>query len=446
MFKLPPVAQDLSICLRCQHRLSLQRGARRPGSQHPTRSPQHVRRFASGRSLREEQVLFDDIATYDSTIGPPITKYKPEDRPHRYHGQRRLYPQRKDSLGIDVLGEPAEVLVLRDRQDLENHNAGVIWNPSRGPDSSLTAEAFSSLAMLGEIEGERGLVDTDQVCENIENLKAVWEANSKNKSGVVTGADYTTLTSQLLNGFTVKQLAAYLQRTRRSAHVDPMYLRVEYSGKLYARSNWRPGTTSMEQVKAPKLMKSVKDGGPQEEAAHEKPENNRLHKPTLVNKILSHRWQVKPKHDEDTVGELNIRLQWMHLNLIMNHSKARPLTFFKAVLTAMVERGILRQLSESYGAKIEASQRDRIRVTSDYGTCLDVLKVIVLTLENIHCVEFDLPVQFKKNIYSGDFHESGQSMLRQIQELTNTTIETRSTEKWRREVCSDTFFANIPTY
>ncbi len=95
----------------------------------------------------------------------------------------------------------------------------------------------------------------------------------------------------------------------------------------------------------------------------------------------------------------------------------------------------MKQLSESYGAKIDASPRNRIlRVTSDYNTCLDVLKVIVLTVENIRSVEFDLPVQLKKDLYSGNFHEPGQGMLRQVQQLTNTVIQTKSTEAWRRGV------------
>lgn len=101
----------------------------------------------------------------------------------------------------------------------------------------------------------------------------------------------------------------------------------------------------------------------------------------------------------------------------------------------MVERGILKQLSESYGAKISASKKNRIiRVTSDYDTCLDVLKIIVLTLENVRAEEYDLPVQFKRHRRSEDFHEPGQTMLRQVEQLTNTIIETKSSETWRREV------------
>ena len=321
MFKLSPITQDLSICLRCQYRLSVQKGPRRASSQRTTRSPQQVRRFALARTLHQGQAVIDDIDTYDGTINPPITKYKPQDHSRRYQGQRRLYPQRKDSLGVDVLGEPAEVLVLRDRQARENHNAGVIWNPPQGPDSNLRTEAFSSSEMLGEIEGERGLVDADQVYENIENIRIAWEAKPRIAAGVVTWAEYAGLASQLMNGFTVKQLAKYLKRTAKPKNVDPMDLRVEYTGKLYVRSNWSPGTTPMEQIRAPRSMEPVKDEGLQEEVANGKPESNRLHKPTLVDKILRLRWRVKIEQDEDSLGELNIRLQWIHLDLIMNHSK-----------------------------------------------------------------------------------------------------------------------------
>lgn len=321
MFKLPPIVQDLTICLRCRYRLSSQKGGRRKNSGRPTPNLQHVRRFAPGRSLGQEQAPLGVDDTFDNTISLPISKYEPEDRSRRFAGQRRLYPQRKDSLGVDVLGEPAEVLVLQDRQGREKHNAGVIWSPSRGPDKDPTDGVFSSLEMLGKIEGERGLVDADQVFENIENIRVAWDAKSKTRSGPVSVADYADLTSQLMKGFTVKQLAAYLTRTSSLSHLDPMDLRVQYSGVLYARSDWSPGVTSMEQVRAPKLVRPAEDERVQEAVSRNKPESNRLHKPTLVNKILQHRWLVKPKHNEDSLGELNIHMQWMHLHLIMNHSK-----------------------------------------------------------------------------------------------------------------------------
>lgn len=265
--------------------------------------------------------MLDEIETLDGAISQSITKYESEHHSRRFAGQRRIHPQRKDSLGVDVLGEPAEVLVLQDMLEHEKHNHGAIWNPSLGSNKDRTEEVLSSLDMLGEIEGEQGLVDADQVFRNIENVRATWEARSKLSSSLVTVEDCKGLTSLLMNGFTVKQLAAYLKRTSSPSNSDLMDLQVEYSGKLYARSCWIPGTTSMEQVRGPKLMEPAKDAEEPGAVVQTKPERQSLHKPTLVDRILRYCWQVTPKRDETSLGELNIRMQWMHLHLIMNHSK-----------------------------------------------------------------------------------------------------------------------------
>ena len=75
-----------------------------------------------------------------------------------------------------------------------------------------------------------------------------------------------------------------------------------------------------------------------------------------------------------------------------------------------------------------------MRITSDYDTCLDILKVIAFMLGNIHTSEIDLPAHLKSRRKSSLYIEPETPMLRQVEKLTNTVIETRSSNYWLREV------------
>lgn len=75
-----------------------------------------------------------------------------------------------------------------------------------------------------------------------------------------------------------------------------------------------------------------------------------------------------------------------------------------------------------------------MRITSDYDTCLDILKVIAFTLGNIHTSEIDLPAHLKSHRKSSLYIEPGTPMLRQVEKLTNTVIENRSSNYRLREV------------
>lgn len=107
-------------------------------------------------------------------------------------------------------------------------------------------------------------------------------------------------------------------------------------------------------------------------------------------------------------------------------------------LTAITERSILTQISETYGAKVEASSRDQvIRVTSDHDTCLDILKLIIHTLGNIESSTISLPAGFKGvpqsqgPIPDKDTHEA---IIGQVMQLTNTIIREIAVPAPKREV------------
>ena len=101
------------------------------------------------------------------------------------------------------------------------------------------------------------------------------------------------------------------------------------------------------------------------------------------------------------------------------------------------ERGILKQMSETFGAKVEASRQDRIiRITSDQDTCLDVLKVFIFTLEKIRTSMIQLPM-LERHTRTSSRAEKGDMLLKQVEQLTNTVIRTRYTRKGNCKVSGE---------
>ena len=95
-----------------------------------------------------------------------------------------------------------------------------------------------------------------------------------------------------------------------------------------------------------------------------------------------------------------------------------------------VERGILKQISETYSAKVEASIKDRrIRITSDYEASLDILKLIIYTVEGIKSAVVELSPEPSPDVRSSDRQETYENILRHVMESTNTIIKPKTSHK-----------------
>ena len=316
MFKFIPGTQGSSICLRCQCRLSARqksRSSRRLHVQHP----QQLRRFTSGPSLGQEQQSFQDAATDEGTIERAPIRYCFEDG-----GPKRSSRPTKNSLGLDVLGEPAEVLVLRDRQfrvdDVISMGRIRATGPDRNPVQAVQ-EPTSSSGLMEKMAAERGIVGIDEVCNNIEKVKASWVESTE---GDVTGLSYHDLVTRLCEGFTKQQLAAYLTMNDKNPVADVFDLSVEISKSLYSRSSWQPvGETAAQQSKAPKLADKIpyEDSNTAEDPGKQYGQGRK--KEALVQRLLKRCWNISPRFQDSVIGELDMRVPESHLNLLVNHSK-----------------------------------------------------------------------------------------------------------------------------
>lgn len=314
MPKFKPATQNLCICLRCQCRLNLQHRPRF-GPRRPTGYPQQLRRFTPGPNVRQDQVS----SSLDSATGNGTLERIPEGAfPHKR--SRYVYePSRKDSLGLNVLGQPAEVLILPNQEKSFRVDSNITRVRASGPDRNPAQEPISSSEMLEKMNAERGLVDIDEVCENIESVRASWTTRTQ---GGLTEDAYRDLVSRLEEGFTKSQLGAYLNRARKDPAADVFDLNIEVANDMYARSSWQlVGDKPLQSSRAPKLVKGMRQGGSNKKEVPGIEEGQTFSKNALVKIILRQCWKITRRHQGSSLGEMDMRLRKLHLSLILNHSK-----------------------------------------------------------------------------------------------------------------------------
>ena len=108
------------------------------------------------------------------------------------------------------------------------------------------------------------------------------------------------------------------------------------------------------------------------------------------------------------------------------------------MLTMLVERDILKQISRSYDSKVEAWPQDQIiRVTSDYGNCVDVVKLLIHPLENFKASVINPATELDQ---SSATHRAmlDDAMVRLIEEHTSTIV--RRKPKTVSMICALTIY------
>lgn len=283
------------------------------GRQRPTPNTQQLRRLILTARRRQEHVADSTSPDHGETGRVPI-RYLADDI------LRREQASFKDSLGMDVLGTPAEVLILRDDARRRLHS---LTMPTVEARHDTTQVSISSSDLLKDIDAERGIIGTDHVCENIDNVRRSWAGTTNLTSGPVTKLAYGDLISRLQDGFKLEQLTEYLARRRNSAD-DVLDLNIDFTTTLFSRSSWKArGEEHGRQPIPPKTSQPTKAeslAGPF--ATRERRERNVTRKRVVIERILRECWSIKHRDNDPPLGEMDIRLQPTHLKLITNHSSS----------------------------------------------------------------------------------------------------------------------------
>lgn len=358
MFKLAPAGQDFSICLRCQYRLNLRkqfpRSQRRPlrNTSHPSSrrpftsdsKPSHDDAqnthaneehppipFIRYEEYNAQSVTYrypllkpslgvDSRSHHDNTQNTdlneghspqPFVRYEEHDgKPVRYRP-----PPPKTPLGVDSMGEPAEVLVLRSPPQAAR-NVGVLFTEEPAKPLPRTVDG-SSQALLDGIDKERGIVDLDQACLNIDRIRDAFMESLQFPPRALPADKYNELLSKLMAGFEKKHLAAYWRRSGSETNADALNLHFPYSSTLFARSAWTPNITSLTQAKAPALkVASDNETG----STFGRLSLQDRGKPWHGENILQKCWGLY-REQVDTTGQISLRMQETHLQLILDHRR-----------------------------------------------------------------------------------------------------------------------------
>jgi len=313
MYKLAPTVQDFSICLRCQYRLSFSKLLPSYRTFPPIKTRQS-RPFTSKHRLRQPSARESGYLPNAYQVeGQDVIRYEVTSKKLDSHINRDILRARRDALGLEVLGKPAEVLVLETKPK-DVHSGRFYPNaPDKNPSTSVQ---LNPTQMLEEIDAQRETVSTEQLMKNIEDVRGFISGIGEHLSGPVSDTAFDGLLSELQSGFTTNQLAMYLEREGKNLIVNALDLHHEFSSSVFARSSWREGSTPLTEVRAPTIT-------PHGEASTGDYHtfNRRAKKELLAERVLRQCWQVRPKREEALMGELDIRVEPIHLDVIINHSK-----------------------------------------------------------------------------------------------------------------------------
>ena len=309
MLPLLPTIQDASICLRCQYRLATRRPLRRKPLD-ATREIVRPRFITSDGSPAQERVAQNDTVVHDS-LGGPQGSFTRSDRANRTLW-RHANLHTKDSLGVDVLGQPAEILKLRNelRPALTRKKEVTFGKVNTAPDRTATSDELLAL-----IDAERGIVGKERVRGNMENVKDTWLLGRRDRFSPPSISEVEDLAQRLRNGFTTDQLLEYFHEGTPSGTLEIDY---DFSSELYKWSAWTPGNTAFPGHASSRLRSlRVTPLG----AVSANRISSRVNKQTVIDKIMRQFWHIETEKDLTSLGELDVWVQAEHMDLILNHSR-----------------------------------------------------------------------------------------------------------------------------
>ncbi|KAL8673927.1 MAG: hypothetical protein Q9168_001674 [Polycauliona sp. 1 TL-2023] len=425
MSGLQPIAERAYVCLQCRSRLTAinatnhrlfrsrtKKSQRRDFSARPARLQQST---SVDESHSEDPAYFENaVASAESSNQEHDVIRLPNDSAPYVFRRAHLYS--KDDLGVTTLGKPAEVLRIRDLPG--RHKASKWWLSADPNDKRLrSTEPSSASDILQRVISERGLVSTSRVSQNIEQLKQDWLSSLNDQALGPTESECHQLSKQLYDGFTTRQLSAYLgeHRIPRYRYGDVLDLDRNFVSPAFTRSEWRTGTTPFPGDAAQRLRSMAKDGKeqlvtPAHGASMLLAESRRSGDPfkhVQVTRIMQKYWNIRPRDKVDSVGEVDMTVPEAHLELLASH-----------------KRNILQQLAAEYEAKIEFSKTKHIiRLTANQLVCTSSLRLLLMVLDEIVCHTMEVKDDDSPEPEAGDSQSlPDDNAFRDIERLSGTVI------------------------
>ena len=280
------------------------------------------RYLGHGPKLAESEVQRDSDELDHCPLRPKLHRdtSTPQYQLPRGHHYKKIFIHTKDDLGIESLGQPAEALVLpAAEKQLETR-----FNSTKSEKIDPTGRPSSVDEILHRIQAEKEIVSARGVAKNLEDLRDTWAVSRYLRNRSPPAKECEDFVEKIYHGFSKGQLYGYYSEGYLPVP-DPSNIELPYSTKAYTRSSWTAGSTPFPGDAHLRLRSARLSAGalvPAKSPTFLTP-NELIHFPkrVLVEKILWERWGIRSRQDEESLGELEIWLQYEHLCLLMSHSQ-----------------------------------------------------------------------------------------------------------------------------
>jgi hypothetical protein len=279
------VSRDTFVCSRCRFRLN-----RRLLYQ------THLRVVPSLSFPRHQSTAAAIVEEPEEDEPRPHPERQPAKR-HKKRIKRVWKPPQVAELGIKSLGQPAEVLVLKDRDR---------YVPTATKDEVQPKK--SEAKILESLQAENLPLSSEHVRQSIEQIWAPY----RNRIASLSPQDRTVLKKKLLNGFTQRQLRSYA---------------LERHGNV--------GSTASSDGKSPNEFEQSKSQAKVKKILFQ----NQMGKGGIVEYILREKWDIPNPGNERADQNLSISTQ--KLDYVLRYKQS-----------------LLKELSEKFNVAIDVSKAD----------------------------------------------------------------------------------------
>ena len=283
------------ICLRCQLRLAKRPTAQVRFQSTDARLPVPEPRAQSQDPKDHEELL--DFAPVRRPLRPrlsrrPIGPPKPAISEHPlgnlygYLGHKLR--EKTETLQVDSLGQPAEVIVLRDSK-FNYYNAEKI----------IEAQEVERIDILETVRSERGLVGQQEVEANIN------EFEPKEGEEPQSWDEFNGLVQALQNGFTVNQLEKYIENYGGKKLKEQDSLSINNQALILQRSPWMPDfAKSTDEFDNDSLRGYYLE--------------SHTTKQRVVVRLLRDCWKLQLPELEEGIGQIEVHIRSGDLNLLLS--------------------------------------------------------------------------------------------------------------------------------
>lgn len=285
---------DATICLRCQLRIT---GLSRPRRNlHIRKYPRTAPELPSSRPRRRFEPGSTSVEATPAEKGKGAKTLWPHGRIRGAPGHRVW--QNSANIGVERLGEAAEVILLRDAALGLEHE-----RPRYARVEEIDAEQLSAEDLLASVGADRGYVAPEDVRRSMDEIKASYPQKG------LSWEQWLEARNKLCKAFSSLQLAHYV--VEETQHKRGAKAQDRTPSAILEQSTWTPGITPFREFRIQdfdrkRLLLTA---------------TNLKRKEAFAERVLKDCWDHHVQADATDTGEIEILLRPEHMSLLVQESK-----------------------------------------------------------------------------------------------------------------------------